>query len=636
MTFSISITQFVAEDSNGNNIIEDNKTPPLTKTPALGSFESQDLVKPAKDALISIFKEFATNDDGTMSMEDMKNYILYCGAGENSATRARIQNIFNQYNDDKDDEDNIQDRLSCQGFLRFYRRAAIDRPDHVWNDLKVLNYNHNLKKNDPDNNTVYITPNILDERICESKNVDVFKWTFSDDDMNKIKNCKHKEIIKSKIFIMHKLKWQIWLFPNGNTESDDGDVVFNMHLLNFPVQLDSVRIYYQLMLNDKMIDFKHRNHYEKFEKDSRYIWWGDMMKTEEIVNYECDSVVFTLMMELINVNNEQGECINDINNYQKLNNNHLIYSPVSKKYEWILTDFDANKCKCTTSFNSDAFNIDGIDFMMELYPKKKGDYVEDDDEMYSQLVLKVLRLPLNVSSMNIIYCLRLKETDSKCWWLDTVDHEIKNELTLCEWDDDCLLWPQLRDLSTNTLTFTVDIQIINVVDQNGNCIEYKEEEERKEDIAFMLPTPQYYEWKISPKQELAKVSTASVITSDIFELFGIKWHLSLMPIPSRLGGVMRIFIGIAVLPPNIAAIAADIKFTIREKDNVASYLYQFSDNNNHSFRLTCSYSKQDLENLDEVNFDLRMILTGVYDNDGNDMTNTYIECKERIITYRFS
>ena len=103
------------------------------------------LVQTAKNALQQVFQQFASNDDNTMSSDDMKKYILKCGAGENSASKTRIQTIFTQHGTQRSA---YQDRLSLQGFYNFYRTACMDRPDHVWNDLNVFKYRYDLRKED--------------------------------------------------------------------------------------------------------------------------------------------------------------------------------------------------------------------------------------------------------------------------------------------------------------------------------------------------------------------------------------------------------------------------------------------------------------------------------------------------------
>ena len=59
----------------------------------------------------------------------------------------------------------------------------------------------------------FVKPIILDERICQSKDTAMFQWQFSEDDIAQIKQSKSpKTVIKSEIFMMNKLKFQIWLY----------------------------------------------------------------------------------------------------------------------------------------------------------------------------------------------------------------------------------------------------------------------------------------------------------------------------------------------------------------------------------------------------------------------------------------
>ena len=94
---------------------------------------------------------------------------------------------------------------------------------------------------------------------------------------------------------------------------------------------------------------------------------------------------------------------------------------------------------------------------------------------------------------------------------------------LLEWNNDCLLFEEIREL--NTLTFNCDLQIINVYDIQENCVVYGKNNKSIEQLT--LSVPQYFEWKVSPKL-IINVATASSITSETFTLFGMKWHFTLI------------------------------------------------------------------------------------------------------------
>ena len=216
MTFNICIQKFIAYGKNENIVFSDNYIP-RDRVPLIMGTPSR-LVEPLQDALKSIFEQFATNEDDTMSVNDLKKYILYCDAGKISVPNEIIQGIFDKHGTETYTTiDEHQDTFSYQGFLNFYRQACIDRPDDVWNDLKVFKYGNDLKieKMEDDEEEQYIKPIIVDESMGQSKNTDTFEWYLSDDEIKKMRNCKPKDVIQSKVFIMHKLKWQIWLLPSG-------------------------------------------------------------------------------------------------------------------------------------------------------------------------------------------------------------------------------------------------------------------------------------------------------------------------------------------------------------------------------------------------------------------------------------
>ena len=84
-----------------------------------------------------MFNQFATNDDGTMSIEDMRNFIRHCGAGEYAASITRVKHIFMVHCQS-------EDKFTCDGFLDFYKTAIEDRPFHVLSDLAILGHGEDI------------------------------------------------------------------------------------------------------------------------------------------------------------------------------------------------------------------------------------------------------------------------------------------------------------------------------------------------------------------------------------------------------------------------------------------------------------------------------------------------------------
>lgn len=230
--------------------------------------------------------------------------------------------------------------------------------------------------------------------------------------------------------------------------------------------------------------------------------------------------------------------------------------------------------------------------------------------------------------MTVLYLLKLKETETRCWWMEEIDHDSGDSLDLLQWDQDCLSFADIQNLKT--LTFVADIQIINAFDQDDNCMVYNEEEEKKEEAQMVaMSEPQYYEWKVSPASDIIPyLRQSTVIRSKIFTLFGIRWYLMIIPKPSRYSRYMRLLIGIADFPLDVTEISFYCKSGTKQLNDTKSYSLQLNDKK-HYFPLNCDAENEGMDNIDAFTFTLEMILTGVYDKNGNDLSENYINDTEQ-------
>ena len=91
-------------------------------------------------------------------------------------------------------------------FLRFsvmdYKNQEIFAHGNVADDDETYETEQKYK---------YIKPTIINERMCQSKNTDIFIWNLSKQEIEEIKISKPKDVIMSEIFMMHKMKYQIFL-----------------------------------------------------------------------------------------------------------------------------------------------------------------------------------------------------------------------------------------------------------------------------------------------------------------------------------------------------------------------------------------------------------------------------------------
>ena len=118
-----------------------------------------DLSEGAKGFVGKLFDSFANNEDGTMSRDDLKNYIIYYNVGKNDeSVDDKVNRIFDKYSNDTDKNKLVKNEL-----IEFCARKEVSMedvqydvhyPDRFHDDLtsipikKVANNNNN--ENDDD------------------------------------------------------------------------------------------------------------------------------------------------------------------------------------------------------------------------------------------------------------------------------------------------------------------------------------------------------------------------------------------------------------------------------------------------------------------------------------------------------
>jgi ubiquitin carboxyl-terminal hydrolase 34 len=105
----------------------------------------------AAKAFESIFDKYSTN--GLMNKVECNRFIAACLNDPPTKTYDdRIANVFDKYDEDKDDQ------LTIKNFLEFYEDSAKDRPQTVWNNLKNCRIRADLRSvDDPDIETVQVS-----------------------------------------------------------------------------------------------------------------------------------------------------------------------------------------------------------------------------------------------------------------------------------------------------------------------------------------------------------------------------------------------------------------------------------------------------------------------------------------------
>ena len=235
-----------------------------------------------------------------------------------------------------------------------------------------------------------------------------------------------------------------------------------------------------------------------------------------------------------------------------------------------------------SGYFSGTYRVYSFVFVLQLYPKKKTNFGDDDDDETKSneapgagqdvstsksciINLYLVKVPYNVGCVAVEYTHNLIETDSHYSWRSNF---VSNR-SCVEWDKDLVFWSQIEKLES--LTFITDIQILTVYDKNGKDITFDIVNEQKdpdpdatnEDV-FELAEQRYYECKIAKKYYAEDSAQGNVYRSEIFELFGFKWYIWFIPRCYRYFNDMCCYICRADFPLNIESISFHCKISIVE------------------------------------------------------------------------
>ena len=470
-----------------------------------------------------------------------------------------------------------------------------------------------------ESNKKVIVPMIIPESSQQTNEMEIFIWRLSESDIDKVKTAKPKDTIKSEIFMMHGLKWQAWIWPNGDGPDTAGQVDMIVHLISIPAYLDSIDIHHQIKFEDKPL--KLQREFATLSSDVELCsrvspWQQNLLKTNELI--ESDNPVFEIMSQVIN-KSYTDEC----KDFNVLPTNMSI-QPVPfgklKTLEWKISPMMLQKiksCESTESFMSDLFVIDGFTAVLEFYPKRRKCV---DIENECGLYMHLLSIPSDIFSVSMAYCFRVKHMHRivECSWID----QINNYLTPVRMDTDCLSMKVMQDLKS--LTLECDFQVMDITDKNGDSLCSLENVVFPRNID--LNQPQQFIW--SPSMNIKDIPSGNAFMSDIFRLYGFKWYLLFIPKRTETSTEWCLWLCLADLPPDISDIVVYFKVCIDKIGVARSYAIRVNAVKLKFEMVDGGVLLRDLLNVDNFSFDLQMTLLAVYDTNGDDVTDECLEQKE--------
>ena len=168
-------------------------------------------------------------------------------------------------------------------------------------------------------------------------------------------------------------------------------------------------------------------------------------------------------------------------------------------------------------FTSPTFNICGLDWCLDAYPKVSRQTLWD----YFQLVLRSSSLPTEWSYVNLYIYIKCKETLSSWVTITKFTREPSNNIIKVFWPNYSMKWkPRQSPInSLEKLTFIVSIKINKIVLKNQDYVYYKRQ--------LIIPKYRKFQWKIDNDLlfQMKKSHRGKAFVSPIFkEVFRLVFY----------------------------------------------------------------------------------------------------------------
>eukprot|EP01083_Nonionella_stella_P070559 188844_1 len=290
------------------------------------------------------------------------------------------------------------------------------------------------------------------------------------------------------------------------------------------------------------------------------------------------------------------------------------------------------------SIQSNMFIMNGLKWIMKLYPKGSDKERDDDDddeeeeeeESYVDMTLHLLSLPSNVKRMvakiNVVMD-AINTTYSSTKWFET--------------DSTCVALIADKSVQTNVFddltqfTTKIEMNIIDIFDKHGHALDINSMPFHK-DAIYRCRVPLYdrFEWKIGNSDMISGQNHhENLMFSPRFRLFGFKWFLAVED-PGFDSDFVVLYLHMSAIPPNIAVIQFESHIVLHgmpKKDNA------FVGFQKYTKCIGCKYDKSELRNAmqtgDAVTFITNISLIDVYDKENEIITQQYMNENKMKLEY---
>ena len=250
-----------------------------------------------------------------------------------------------------------------------------------------------------------------------------------------------------------------------------------------------------------------------------------------------------------------------IRNVEKMMNNNIIpksiFMLIALFYDSFLKQIKSAANK--QFFRSRLFEVSGFKWCIELNPngmnaKRIGNF---------ELLLNLAHLPPNIKSIRVLRQHHFQELNVNYEKSTTYSYS-----TGYSWPQNTLKLSAIQDC--NQLTFSIKINLSEVLDTNGNDItsEYKHNKAHK--LALPLRGHSFRHcWTIADSSTIEQLKLARNVQewrSNIFCCGGFKWYLRFYPngYKSDTIGYANLFLYVAYLPPNVKQVNCGMELNLNE------------------------------------------------------------------------
>eukprot|EP01084_Bolivina_argentea_P226157 382042_1 len=309
---------------------------------------------------------------------------------------------------------------------------------------------------------------------------EVLYWLMEGKFLNKFCNKKIGQILYSSTYNYRDIEFCCYWYPNGNSANYQNQVIFGVTLSKLPSNIESLTIYYRLeckKFNCLWKSVHTFNNNKESALNSNCIGWNPFnMRLSKCKNVK--KIDFNCYINVLRIiyTNKNSKC-----NKKSIEISAECMEPLLQitKHEWNINKYFINKlhkCDNGKTFYSSNFGSNEnycLFFAPKGFNQNNKNVKIDINTNQLMLYLRILRLPINIKIMTILYSIKINYTLINNNSINHCIKEIKNANVGYGFNE-CtkqLLFNKIPNiLLLSSLQIYVKIQIQQIIDMNNKMI----------------------------------------------------------------------------------------------------------------------------------------------------------------------